>query len=498
VAILLGVLIGALELFPFVDYFLKAHTRLEIQSETDALYGFVGIARVNPILVGLAVIGLLESIKRKSAWRHYTLYFALLALIQYLILFRVPVFDWFHHLPILNLIYIDRNLQPLAVFAMSVAGGLGFQIWLQPRRRKMPLPHLAALAIALTVFGFQPLLTSPPTLNGVGAILNVVLAIVFIGLYDKQKKKYAPILFIVIALAVNATIHFRVQRPLRYDPYTPPPFVNYLRDEATNTFRTLGLDNYLLPNTSSPLNIRDIRFLEALFPVSYIEYTHRLVYTPEKAVRFTGIEDMAYSSAFDLLGVTHIITRQSRPADTLPAHWESVYQDADVIIYSNPRAMPRAYLLHNILMVSDEKSALDAIENDVVNLRTTGVLVNTAMPELNRDIPITPVAVQSSTANEVTLSVTTEEAAMLVLSEQCDDGWQVLVNAHPEEIHCINTIHRGVYLDAGEHEIVFQYRPIAFQYGLITSIVALIITVLFSGLYRFLPTPIVPTRNENE
>jgi hypothetical protein len=76
------------------------------------------------------------------------------------------------------------------------------------------------------------------------------------------------------------------------------------------------------------------------------------------------------------------------------------------------------------------------------------------------------------------LHVSLSTPGLLVLSERAYPGWQCSVSnqQHPEEIHVriqpVHNILRGVELPAGEHHVMFRYRPMTFMFGAALSAVA--------------------------
>lgn len=56
-------------------------------------------------------------------------------------------------------------------------------------------------------------------------------------------------------------------------------------------------------------------------------------------------------------------------------------------------------------------------------------------------------------------------AGMLTLSEIAYPGWQVSVDDHPAEIQTVDGLLRGVILEAGRHEVIFEFRPFRVYVG---------------------------------
>lgn len=87
--------------------------------------------------------------------------------------------------------------------------------------------------------------------------------------------------------------------------------------------------------------------------------------------------------------------------------------------------------------------------------------------------------VQAYEAGRVQIGAVVEEPGLLVLTDATYPGWGVTVNGEPAEIVELDGLLRGVKLPAGEHEVLFEYRPRAFLTGLGISLVSWIGAAFF-------------------
>ena len=74
--------------------------------------------------------------------------------------------------------------------------------------------------------------------------------------------------------------------------------------------------------------------------------------------------------------------------------------------------------------------------------------------------------------NEVHLRARLDGDGLLVLTEQSFPGWTATVDGEETEVVTANAIFRAVPLEAGEHEVVFRYRPTSAFVGAAVSLVA--------------------------
>ena len=85
-----------------------------------------------------------------------------------------------------------------------------------------------------------------------------------------------------------------------------------------------------------------------------------------------------------------------------------------------------------------------------------------------------PVTLQEDGPDKVTLTCRTTAQARLILVDTQAAGWQATVDGYPAKIDTTNGSLRVVMLpNAGEHRVVFVYRPTAYRLGLYLSLVTL-------------------------
>jgi uncharacterized membrane protein YfhO len=77
-------------------------------------------------------------------------------------------------------------------------------------------------------------------------------------------------------------------------------------------------------------------------------------------------------------------------------------------------------------------------------------------------------------AGRVELHAELDGDGLLVLGEQNFPGWGVEVDGEARPLLTVNSLFRGVSLAAGEHEIVFRYRPPRFRQGCVLAALALL------------------------
>jgi uncharacterized membrane protein YfhO len=94
-----------------------------------------------------------------------------------------------------------------------------------------------------------------------------------------------------------------------------------------------------------------------------------------------------------------------------------------------------------------------------------------------------PVQISQYENDRIMLQVEAPTAAMLVMSDVYNPGWQVRVDGQPAELHRANVAFRGVYLPEGSHTVEMIYRPWEVRLGAALSLLGLALVglvILFS------------------
>lgn len=171
-----------------------------------------------------------------------------------------------------------------------------------------------------------------------------------------------------------------------------------------------------------------------------------------------------------------------------------IYDGANKI-YENLDALPRAWFVHQISSV--KTGDIEAVKNILKadNFEPTReAVVETDNPNLfNLNSSTSSINLNESvyikdySAEGVEIEVDAEKPGLLILSDVMYPGWEVFVDGVNKPIIPANLIMRGVYLEAGLHQVKFVYRPIMFIRGLYiagVSVIALIAAVLLKRVIR--------------
>jgi hypothetical protein len=181
-----------------------------------------------------------------------------------------------------------------------------------------------------------------------------------------------------------------------------------------------------------------------------------------------------------MLNCRYILVDASIP-ETRPDHanirrlFTEVFRDDEAIVYENPYAFERAWLVHDIRPTDD--SGLGLLAANLVNGHITayvdpaedGSLPSVTAPDLvNPDGSVTgeSVVVSGQTDETMTLQVTAVTDAFLVVSAAYANDWNAYIDGKQVEVSRADYALQGVAVPAGTHTIELKYEPESLRIGL--------------------------------
>ena len=184
------------------------------------------------------------------------------------------------------------------------------------------------------------------------------------------------------------------------------------------------------------------------------------------------------STVFDLLGVEQFIGSSRQTIESLPKNTH---------LHTNDDPLPRAWIVHKV----ERLPPLDSGGWAALHERTQAVLfpsggrdlsaqavVETALPQshfsTNEDSPPDPAGardlagescrIASYLPSQVEIEAVLDRPGLVCLSDLYDPGWELLVQtdggaAASAPVVRTNRVFRGVWLPAGNHRLIYRYRP---------------------------------------
>ena len=172
------------------------------------------------------------------------------------------------------------------------------------------------------------------------------------------------------------------------------------------------------------------------------------------------------------------------------------YRNVDGSIYRVTHALPRAFLVPQVITAPDESTALRTLLREDFDAHRLAIVEDEAGASvesmLSRDEAETEsvassASIVSDRLNEVEIKVAAGRKSLLVLNDSWDSGWKAFVDGAEASVLRVNYAFRGVVVPEGEHDVSFVYRPGALLLGILISVLSLLL-VSAGGLYILVKT----------
>jgi hypothetical protein len=132
-------------------------------------------------------------------------------------------------------------------------------------------------------------------------------------------------------------------------------------------------------------------------------------------------------------------------------------------IYENERALPRAFVVGRVKVISDEEEILSELtffDPEKLALLEEKPAWTLDAPSLFQEAEVT-----FYSPNKIVVQASLSSPGLLVLSELWYPGWRAYDNGQEVKIHRANYLMRSVHLEAGRHTVEFAYEPLSLKVG---------------------------------
>jgi hypothetical protein len=270
-----------------------------------------------------------------------------------------------------------------------------------------------------------------------------------------------------------------------YDPLVRGEYVPY-------TMRYLEREAAALEtnNRAIVLGLPDLQGHNPIHLRRYDEYVAALNGRAQDYHDAFVFESGLSSPLLDLLGARYIVVPSSIPPDRddlerLVAEYPTVYRDAESRVLENPRALPRAWLVHSARRV-DPGAALPLLVSGEVDPRRTALL----------EAPLPPLAkppggaterteITSYEPDKISMRVSAAALALLMLSEVYYPAWKAYVDGAPAPVYLADHILRAVPVPEGQHTVELRFESGALRSGMLISTATALFILALVGMATF-------------
>ncbi len=300
--------------------------------------------------------------------------------------------------------------------------------------------------------------------------------------------------------------------------YPPTPAIEFLQNQdgvfrinaKNNTLREGAYTAYrndhawylsstlepLIPNTAGLYGLQDVRGYESVYTEAYSRYLARI--DGREGIFGAGawLTNTVTHPMLDMLNVRYVLSIEPLDEPGL----QEVYR-GEIYIYENLKTVPRVQLYRSYTILRDENAVLEAMDSPDFDphtqLFTTEQMTSPPAPRpINEDGTFSPslpaegeINLTRYEPNRVTMDVSTNQPAILVLADMDYPGWNAYVDNEKVEITRANYLFRAIVVPAGDYTVEFRYesevvRGSLWVSGISLGVVTLALLVLLGRSFR--------------
>jgi hypothetical protein len=178
------------------------------------------------------------------------------------------------------------------------------------------------------------------------------------------------------------------------------------------------------------------------------------------------------------------VADQNRLFDLLNIKYKTITDEGtrSVKLVPHPTYLPRVFFLYAMDIVRSEEELLEHLKSPGFNHRTTAVLEEDPRFTLPGDTttPHWVAHIQDYQINSINVNVETDRNGILVFSEMFYPGWIATVDDIETPVLRTDYNLRGIYVSAGKHNILMEYKPVPFRRGALITICTLLVCAVGS------------------
>jgi hypothetical protein len=442
--------------------------------------------------LSLPLILALFFIKNKTKYEKFFMFAFLISVIMAI---DNPLSQFFYslHIPLITYSYASRIFF-ITSFTSGVLVCLSLSRFLDGKLPIKKIIYFSLLCIFWILILTSTVQSQYQQISLRNSILPVGLLILLIIILLIKLPKKIAILLISLLLILDLYRFFSKHNPFISSNLVFPktPVIEFLQAQE-KPFRITTTSNTLLPpNSWDYYELESIEGYNPLRLLSYNRYFNLLNSNPyfSKPSRFSELENDLDPKYLDSLNVGYIVSLKPGKDDNndqkikiLKSQIEPVFEDKSVLIYKNKNTSPRSYFSQKVLIASSELDLSKVMENQDFDPTQTAVLLEDPQSKLEYD-PNSKIDIISHQANKVILKTSSTTQNLAILADAYDQGWQASIDGQKTKVYLANAALRGVVIPAGEHQLIFEYKPESFTTGLKISLISLILLLFLPLIYK--------------
>jgi hypothetical protein len=142
--------------------------------------------------------------------------------------------------------------------------------------------------------------------------------------------------------------------------------------------------------------------------------------------------------------------------------------------------LPRTFVVHKVSAASSPREALRRLVQRGFEPAREAVIEGSSSNLIAAGNGAGEATIETYTATRVVVRAKTSAPGLLVLTDAYDPNWHASRDGVSVAVHPTDALFRGVFIPAGESEVVFDYQPRAFRWGAAISLVTAAVCVVVS------------------
>jgi len=447
----------------------------EPQHEPGLQHHSMGTAYAGAMLFAPALFALLHARTREKWFFGGVVVFGFLAGAEAPII--SPILE---RLPIFSLA-INARMISFAAFAICVLAAIGLHASLTERRRLAFYFLIVGLSIAALTAAMSIHSTLTPDFIRANAIREVApLLLAFASLLAFRTNRSVAAMLLGLLL---------LQRVIEIGGFIPavdrraffPPIAGFERlphpDQGNaEPYRIVGQGPLFAPNIAAHYGLEDVRGYQAMTFARFAE-TFPLWSIPQP-VWSNRVDDLTAP----MLSLMNVRFALALPDSPIPPSWRLIGRYPGYQLIENSRVLPRAFI----------PRVVHTGTNDVIRgMRACSdfgaeAWIETKGPTADVANGTGSVRVRAD-GSRLMLHASMQSPGWIVVSETTWKGWRATSGREPIKLHFADRAFLGMFLPAGDHDIVLSYRPKSVTTGAIVSVAtALVLAIAIIRKRRWL------------
>ena len=390
----------------------------------------------------------------------------------------------------------DKLFKKGFLWALGITGGLCLILWLMPSMLlNFHSTYDAQFQNQVPEWYYAALLMDRASLTSADALRSLVLillgaALLFWFWKAKNKKTVATIVSIGMLVLVFGDL-WTIDRRYLNDS-------NFVREKPAETYKETAADTAILQDKDPSYRVLN---LDNPWQETNTAFYHKSVggYHAAKLRRYQELIDHRLNG--ELTGIIKALQNAKSAEDVLPAFAASPslnMLNTRYVIYNpgqpplmNPYAFGNAWFVENVEIVENADAEIAAL--DKINPLMTAVVDKRFQKDLEGFTPqvdsTATIVLESYFPNKLTYKSKTDSEQLAVFSEvYYQPGWKAMIDGKEVPHFRADWTLRAMLVPAGEHTIVFEFKPEGYitasyisSYSSLLILLLLVVAIGWSG-----------------